>query len=58
MLTGLMTEAEKDLLDSASSDENLTHLAPTNWIVFRLQEAANQGKKVKENASQTAMKVI
>ena len=52
-----MTVNEKKLFESVPANEFNTYWVPCTWFVFRLQEAAKQGKLINQYALENIMRV-
>ena len=57
MFTGFMTVNEKKLFESVPANEFNTYWVPCTWFIFRLQEAAKQGKLLNQYALESIMRV-
>ena len=52
-----MTANEKKLFEAVPANEFNTYWVPCTWFVFRLQEAAKQGKLINQYALENIMRV-
>ena len=52
-----MTANEKKLFEAVPANEFNTYWVPCTWFVFRLQEAAKQGKLLNQYALESIMRV-
>jgi len=53
---GFMTANEKKLFEAVPANEFNTYWVPCTWFVFRLQEAAKQGKLINQYALENIMR--
>ena len=53
-----MTVNEKKLFEAVPANEFNTYWVPCTWFIFRLQEAAKQGKLLNQYALENIMKVL
>ena len=52
-----MTVTEKQLFESVPANEFNTYWIPCTWFIYRLQEAAKQGKLLNQYALESIMRV-
>ena len=52
-----MTNQEKELFNAVPATEFNTYWIPCTWFIYRLQEAAKQGKLLNQYALESIMRV-